>query len=582
MPNPFHIFRQSRSWKYILCLTVLCLFSTHEYFVIRKGHAYPWWHSLGNDIDATYAATAVGLLNDSELTLVAHPAATIYTFHGAAYRFLSFVSLPHKKLLHLRNVGSLEDASDILQISTQTSRILSFLTTITFIILLFGVINFFINNVVVTSLFIFYIVTSFSYRYHLLVIRPEIPSLVFFLAALLIFFSHVKRKQVTIMGRGRLFVGVGFLLGLSVFSKIQIGPPLVMFLGGIVFYLLQQRLQQGLQKIPTRQLWICFWTAVGNFVLMPWWALKKPDFVTPQFLHDTRIVDDVRRIYGIGRESFVGPVVIVLFIFGLLSAIFLVLRLTAKRERGLSRVFPIISFFNFFNLGAILSVYIVLLPVSISFAQYIANTKHLVYATLSNVFYGGFLINRVLDFGTLEKIVQMHWNQCSVSTSFLRINVLYFVGLAAVVCGIRLCLRKPENRIPCLLSLCFFGTAFIMDVLATMRHAILFQYYAIYSLCFYSIGMAIWVGFELRNQFPNGINRSVFSGKRIWIRGICLLLPGIFLFFLAMHDIHWGYNLLQKIPSSGISAQNPALEYRNTRSHAAPFWRIVEESIHKK
>lgn len=584
MSNLRDIFRRPHKWKYIACLVLLCLFPAHSYFVVKNVNAYPWWHSFGNDIDAAYTGTTVGLLNDSELTLVAHPAATIYTLQGTVYRALSLFSPSHKRLLHLREVKSLDDASDILQTATQTGRMISFFSSIIFIILLFGIIHLMTCSLILAFLFVFYIITSEAFLFHIHIIRPEILNLLFFFAAFWVFLSSIKKDRFTLAGWARVFITVGFFLGFCVFSKIQIGPVLVTFMGVMIFYVFKRHKSKLVVETHPRNLRMCVFVSLVNFVLMPWWALKRPEFVTPQFLHDPRIVDDVRRIYGLGRESFIVPVVVILLCLTLLSGVLLILGQGRKKKGGIFKIFPIVSSLNFINLGVIISIYSVLLPVSQTLARYIENTNHLVYATITNVIYGGFLINRVLEFSTFEKINQMHWNQSSLHPFFFKINMLYFVAVATAVCFVRLCLQRTSERIPCLLTLCFFVTALIMDILATMRHHILFPYYAIYSISLYTLGLALWISLEFRDYSFNRAFHFMPVGKGAWFERVTLTLPAMIIILLVLHGtaVSRNYQFLRQPKSDGISKQDPFREYRNTRAHAAPFWKIVDESIRKQ
>src|SRR5262249_29267798 len=92
-----------------------------------------------------------------------------------------------------------------------------------------------------------------------------------------------------------------------------------------------------------------------------------------------------------------------------------------------------------FALGVVAAVYLALLPVSLSIAGYLANTHHLVYATLTNITGGGFLENAHLSpRETLVKILDLHARMSPLAG----INVLYFVGVA-MACAMA---RAVRNR----------------------------------------------------------------------------------------------------------------------------------------
>jgi len=536
--------------KHASALLLISFFVLYNFFYTGRYAEYPWWHEHGNDIDATYAANTVGLLNNSELTFVCHPGATIYALHGIAYRIPAFKDPAHQRLMRLREVMDYNQAAAVLETSTRTSRILTVIEAVLFLIVFYFLLVRLGGNCFISFLITFYLGTSHAFLQHICMIRAEILSLLFLFCGFYLIIYLMQKMGEPPIGWMRFLIPAGFFLGFSVFSKIQIGPPLVFSLALVVFYMTRVRPVIDPRDRSVKFYWFSLGAALVNLALMPWWTLKRPAFLTPQFL--SVMPEYWREVYGPAPESFFVPVFIFLTGLVVLSTFFI--------ARRFIRVLWVLNLLIF---GGIISTYLILLPVSMSFPQYVENTRRLVYSVFTNVIYGGILSHRVVNFDTFEKI----WNMHAQESGLLHINIFYFVLLAAFLSLYRLLQKVSPKRSFYGLVLFIFGTGLTMDVFATMRSVKLYYYYAFYSLSFLALGLGMWLSLEYASR---KIQNGFFQYSPI---GVMLVL--------GLHVFVMGFYLLGQPRASGKSSQDPNVEYVNTRTHAPPFWRIVDEAIRR-
>src|SRR3989338_704979 len=227
---------------YPLCCFILIFAVFFHFFVIKNVLQYPWWHQMGNDIDGAYATISVGLINDSPLQFTHHPGATVFSLQGLVFRLLSIVSEPHQALGNLSLVSNTEEAFKIIETAVKTGRVLALLTAAGFIIFLFHFLYFMSGRLLLAFLIAFYIATSKAFLFHTYVIRPELLNLFFFLLAVAWFFSQLSVSLSWMW----MMVAIGFLLGCSVFAKIQIGPAVA------IFFVLLARYCQQLSRAADR------------------------------------------------------------------------------------------------------------------------------------------------------------------------------------------------------------------------------------------------------------------------------------------------------------------------------------------
>lgn len=535
------------SFKVIVCIIVLSAILFCDFFYVNNYAAYPWWHQKGNDIDGAYSATTAGLLNNTELDFVYHPGATVYTIHGAVYRVLN--------LADLSGIKDINGAVEVLDKLVRTSRIVAVLLGVIFAAVFFSFFCVLSGHILLSFLIAFYALSSPAFLEHIYMIRAEMPNLIFFFGALLVLFVNLREREIPPWKFIRIMAITGLLIGLSILSKIQIGPAVLACVAGTALYLfLNERYGKALLAHP-KAVWICLVLSLLNCVVMPWWALNRPAFLNAEYFRILHKDAALRYVYGLAPESFLPPILILFLMLAGLSAGLLFWRSSAKREDLLQRIFPGILSIHCLILGAIGSVYLVLLPASVSFSKYIDNTQHLVYSVLTNVIYGKFLTNRVLDGGTFVKIFDMH----SSRSLLLGVNILILVGIVAVGCAVRVLPRSTKDKLPYLLALAFIATGLTLDILATMHWKNVRLYHAIYSVCFYSAGLLVWLNFEVQKR-----------GARIAVWTV-----------LGLHCLIVSVHMFQQPRASGVSDQDPAVEFLNVKTLAQPFWRAVDENIQR-
>ncbi len=543
--------------KIFLPLVFISALLSYHYFVNVKVPAYPWWHQHGNDIDGSYAGQTVALLNHGPLDFIDHPGGTIYMLHGAVYRVLSNVAEKYSLIKDLGQVPSIDAATQILEISVQTSRLIVFFATIAFLITFYGVIYHLTNSSLLSFFFSFLFCTNVSFTQHMLKIRPELPNLLFFLAALWLFISICKKTPLSLFKKNATIIGIGLLIGLSLLSKVQIIPIIIIFWCVSVFYLLNNKKEI---ETKTKALWMPFYLSLVNLLIMPWWSIKRPAFLNTNYFDQLSLHSDKWKVYGSVPENFYLLVFTPLFMFLLITVILLALNNKKRNNPFFKTAVTAINFANFVNLGIILSIYLLLLPVSLGFKHYWQNTQHLVYSFLANATGGGFLTNPSITFNTFVEIYKSQRILCLDTT----VSLFPFIGVACLAAILRLSFSSLKNKSWYLLILLLFATGLLMDTLASMRK--LYGYYAIYSQSLHVMGLALWTSLEWKN---------IQSKKlRITFQAIIVIL-------LSAHCIANIYHFANYPKATGASEQNPFDEYQNTRSHAKPFWQIADQSIIK-
>ena len=589
--------RKTQAGKFLICFLILVFFISFEFFVVEKYNLYPWWHQFGwfgvnaNDTDAVYPAQTIALLNNSRVTCITHPAATFYTFHGAAYRFFSLFNPIYSHFRHLSDVRNLNDATALLEIATKTSRILNFVMAVGFSAVLIGVIYELTSLWILTFFIAFYILISPAFFHHLPVVRPEMPSLFFWLAALWIGLIIVRNDR-PILSLKIIFgyVAMGFLFGLSIFSKIQVLPLFFMAMLVMLGYLIAYD-PTGKTAVSKLKISLFCGLPLLNLAIMPWWAVVKPAFLTPEYLK-TNV--HFFLLYGLVPSGFRFP-----FLAALVSLLFLTAcpwlhgrnlrdkkggqlcsgeepvskirgpRLHRRPERFGGSVFAVRSgevliFLNAVVTGAILSAYFIFLPTSQTLTRYQENTQNLVYGVLTNVTYHGFLQGGGFSWTIFfQTIGVMHGR----NTQFLGIHLGYIVIFMVLASMIRFIKKSTMGKKRYALALLFVVMGLSMDTLTTLRGHNVQDNYAIYSMILYGLGVAQWLAMEWNGPWArlNFYRISFFQFVMVSI--------------LGAHLLGQTYFLLTKPRGTGESDQNPRAEYINNRYWVPAFWEIVDKSI---
>jgi hypothetical protein len=294
----------------------------------------------------------------------------------------------------------------------------------------------------------------------------------------------------------------------------------------------------------------------------PWWALDRPDFLTQTYLDSIGYFD--RLVYGSMTESF-APLMAALVGLSLAGTIVTMLINRRRGSRFVAGCARACGFVHSVELGAVLAAYLVVAPTSRSLSTYVANTHHLLYGvianTLGNVFGSGFLHHRTLDGNTATRILGAH----SLGDPMLGVNLGWLVLLVAAVVAVRVFSAKAGRRGDDGLVLLLLLIGGLMDVEFTLRWRAQFNYYAIFSLVFYAVGLALFLRLEWKSLWLEG-GRLRATG---WVAAVLLGL-------LLSHVGYRGYELITATRSTAVSEQTPGPMLASSRAQNRHFWSMFE------
>jgi hypothetical protein len=552
---------QSRS---IGLFFILCLMA-FNFVVVGKYAAYPWWHQHDCDSDPLYVAQALTIVNDGPFDYIHHPGAVVSSGHGFAYRLASAIAGWHPEYLNLQSSAQNLSEWDVLEETTRLSRRLSFGVFGLFVATFYVFALWLTRNGVVTFLVAFFVASSQVAIWHSRAIRPEIPSLLFSLLAMWVALALGRSLA---RGNERGFalgsVAVGFLLAFAMLSKIQILPvaAAVLLLG---FWFVVSKGEWTTRNAQGRRLRVYLFVGLAVAAITPWWALVKPDFVTESYLASVGYFD--RLVYGSAAKTFVPLVAGVLAVSLAGSVAAILLNRRWNRSRGVDRLGRAAGFLHLVALGAILGIYAVLAPVSRTLASYTENTHHLVYGmlanTFGNVFGSGFLQHKAVDGHTVTRILEAH----ALGDRLLGINVAWLILLMAAVVIVRLASPKTVGRGEYWLVLLVLMIGVVMDVVFTFRWIAQFNYYAMFSLVYYGIGMAIFLTLEHQNLWV----------ERGWFRvsyGVAILLVALLLSQVGYRT----FEIATGPRATGTSEQSPDQMIEASKAQNPHYWHLFEES----
>jgi hypothetical protein len=534
-----------------------------NFAVVGKYATFPWWHQHDCDSDPLYVAQAITLVNDGPFDYIHHPGATVSCGHGAAYRLAAAVAGWHPEYLDLHQTAPELSAWEVLEDATQFSRRLAFVVFVVFITSFYGLIFWLTRNLAITFLVTFFVATAPVAVWHSRAIRPEIPSLLFSLLALWVVLTLGKNRARGVGGRFVVSaIGLGFLLAMAVLSKIQILPAAAaLLLLGFVFVV-----SSGEDDTPdqtARRLRSSLFLGLAVAVLTPWWALDRPDFLTPASLDSIGYFD--RLVYGSMIESF-APLTAGLLGLSLAGTVATMLYSRRRQEsRAVERCARAFGFVHAVELGALLGAYSVVAPASRSFSTYVANTHHLLYGVIANsignVFGSGFLHHKTLDGNTVARIFGAH----SLGDRVLGVNIGWLVLLVAAVVVARMVSAKTGRRGDYGLVILLLMIGGLMDIVFTLRWSAQFNYYAIFSLVFYAVGMALFLDLEWKGLW--------FERSRLRAAGwVAAVLLGL----LLSHVGYRSYELMTASRSTAISEQTPGPMLDSSRAQNRHFWAMFE------
>ncbi|MCD4780605.1 MAG: phospholipid carrier-dependent glycosyltransferase [Candidatus Omnitrophica bacterium] len=542
----------------ILGLLVMAALIVYNFFIVGKFSSYPWWHRNINDADSSYVATAIGLLNNSRYTYITHPGATLCAWLGIVYYGMAAVDPAHRMIFNPPTMPDTTAINTLLNMGVQTGRVAVLVFSLFFVVVLYLLIYRLVRKPLISFLTCFYIVISKAFLQHTYQIRDELFSLLFVLLAGIVFlkmFDKDKDRTVSLSRMIRAGVLVGCCLGFAVLSKIQIGPFIVFFIILVGTYLFFHAQDLRNKEIPG----VCLCgLGVLNVLIMPWWTLWRPSFLTTEYLQQLHPLSDYKRVYGPASLHFCYPVLIFLLLF-LIVNIALAVWPRLRQARLMRKAVPVFFFIQSIIAGFSLSVYLILIPLSRSWTMYIENTRHVIYATISNVVYGGFLVNKTVGFKTVQQIFFFHGQY----SRLLFINIFFLILPVLVIALIHVFKSKTSRlRYVFVIGVLLLGLG--MDVLGTFRWTfnLIADYYAIYSILCYGLGLALWLALSLtsdtRDKWQSFLAYFVIALLVLHVGG-----QHLFLFSLP--------------PVSTESTQDPWVEYETLYAHGQPFWEIIQK-----
>ncbi len=540
---------KARIWGGVGFILVGALMAYYA-FVTAKCLHYPWWVGQGSDGDGTYVTQTLALMNNGDYTLVFHPGATVYSIHGMVYRFLALFFAPYQSFVQLGQVPTPAAAFEILDLAMRTSRVVTYLLNLACLLLFWKVLHLLSQRKTLSFLLAAYVMTTnFMLNERVFIIRPELTSFIF-LILLFIVVMKANDSQSNALPLGSVWALVaGFVAGLAVFAKIQALPIALCM---ILFWVFSK--SKVLAGAPPHRLaLISLIAAAGNFVIFPWSWLERPAILTSEYLRRISPNVDLTGIYGPVPQT-LAPTFVSVFV-GLL-----ILTLVFGLNKQLCKFVAIIYKFNLLVTGLIVSCYVVFLPLGMSYTAYMANSNHLLYSMLTNVFYGGTMNHRIIDSTLFQYIYMLHG-----SSRILGIHIFDLIFVASAVAVLRIWFGRRGRKRPYCLALLFFTIAFLMDMLSSFRRyapdAAIVSSYAIYSLPLHACGLAVWVAAEC----------ELWSQRRLRVGPYAIVCA-----FLMLHLVFVARNLMRLPKASGVvTFQTPEGEMLNTMSQVGPFWTIA-------
>lgn len=550
-------------WWRCAGLVFIIALLTFNFAVVGKYASYPWWHQHDCDSDPLYVAQALTIVNNGPFDYIHHPGAVVSCGHGSFYRLAASIGGWHPEYLNLHSTATSVSAWDLLDDATRVSRWLSFAVFAVFVAIFYGLVFWITRQTVTTFLVTFFVATSEVAIWHSRAIRPEIPSLLFSLLALWVVVATGLRPAREKKGRPYLAAfALGLFLALAMFSKIQVLPVVACLL---ILGLARAWISgdHGTRDDTNHRLWVSLGLGVLLALVVPWWALGRPEFITEPYLESIGYFD--RLVYGSMTASFVplAAATVGLSLIGAVVGLALVRR--PDGEHKAARLARLLIFAQMVGLGAVAGAYAVVAPASRTISSYLQNTHHLVYGvianTFGNVFGSGFLHHKTVDGNTATRIIEAHAN----GDPLLGVNIVWLIGLMAVVVLVRILAPKTLDRAEYWNVLLLLVSGIAMDVVFTLRWVAQFNYYAIFSLVFYALGMAWFLTLEWQNLKAEGYRlRPSYA--------VAVLIAGLFISHVGFR----AYELVTHPRAPGISDQSPKPMLDSSRHQNRHFWSLFE------
>jgi hypothetical protein len=524
-------------------ILLISLFLLFNYFFVVRYASFPWWYFKGGDGDQMFPAQAVTAVNNGDIIFLMHPAATLYSLNGSTYRFLAAGHSSYKKLVFIRKINGAQDAFDVMRTTVDTARILSLIESLALMVLLYLLIYSLTRHLLLTFLFSFYIATSPGYLIHSTMVRMETLSLLFILGAIFFYLRKIQRRsQCSFLT----FLVIGFLVGFAIFSKVQVGPIVLVFLVAIFLACLTDPAKYSdLSECASAKKNIVL--AVFNILLAPWWAFRKPKYLTPAYLES--LPQWRASTYGNAQDYYYVVILGGLAVLLLISILTFYLSQRKSTPERVRMFFPCPLILNLIIAGALFSTYIVFAPISMSFEKYIANTQNLVYSLLATISGSPYLSNPISPSEAIRQIFDLHNRASGIFNSHL----VYLVVLVVLLCLLRLFTKSIINKKDYGSVLFFLIAGLFMDFFSAFRTYTWYQLqnsvqmiYAIYSICLYGIGIATVLSLEFRREYQK---RSA--------RLISLVFQCLIVLILSAHVLNKYFELVQSRKQALVIRKSP-------------------------
>lgn len=317
-----------------------------------------WWQYLASDFECGVVTSALGLMNDGQpITHVLYPAVTLFNFESAALRLSTLWSSHYHDIFYVDGFANIKEVFMMLNEAIGITRLNVLPMTVFLAVMMYFLFFYLLKNKTIACLWTLFFISEKHVLYYNYVMRPEVFSLAFFflLVYLSIQFFHREDKGFSYSRCAKYFMFIGLCMGLSLFSKIQIFPALIIYFGLMFFYLFKESKIKS--ETSAREVKFCLFNTIGNVLIFPWWTMARPDHVTPELLRRWPWYD----LYGPppGKESFLGlPIIFFIALF----AVTLTLMALSQNKRGESfskRATPILIYINMLMTGIIFSVYVI-------------------------------------------------------------------------------------------------------------------------------------------------------------------------------------------------------------------------------
>jgi hypothetical protein len=482
---------------HLVSLLAVCALLVYYFFAVGRFNQDAWYRIA--DADAVFAAQTVALLNDGDLTYIHHPDAAVIAAQTVVHQILGSFSEAHSNLGRLTGRDH-PDLVVLLTTAVQTGRYLSLLMAFCFAVILYALLLRITGRWIIAFVFMFLIVFSKGVLRHIGIVRPELPSIVFFYAAVLFLVvgCSCRKQWVSVLSLAL----AGLACGFAILSKIQIAPSMILLLPIVAIMLFLQP-PKGLCALVDRAPFIGVGLATGNMLIFPNWALAKPSFLTPESY--ARLDQNNQAVYGrFGPNPAPFSLLAIVALAVLLAAAVAPLILRRRRSGpAYTRLIALSIIANLIVLGAILAAYSLLLPSSKSWSAYTSNTNQVVYATLTNLTSGGsmFLSKAKWSFiGSTREILGLH----KAFSSIAAINIVWIAAAGALASMVRFVWPRSRSRVLYLAPPYLFAAALMVDHISMLRLNSAYSIYAAYSVPLYGLCLGLFCWLELERVLQRG------------------------------------------------------------------------------